>query len=114
MKKDAKAALLPALSLPLQQLGRHLRAARQGRGWTVAEAAARAVISPATYKRMEAGDPSVSMGAWAAVLFQLRLLDAVIAATAPAMDEVGEALRARKAVKRVRSAVGKDRARYDF
>lgn len=114
MKKDAKAALLPALAPPLRQLGRNLRIARQDRGWTVVEAAARAVVSPATYKRMEAGDPSVAMGAWAAALFQLKLLDAMVGATAPAMDAIGEVFRTHKAIKRVRKSDAKDRSRYDF
>ncbi len=114
MKRSAKAALMPSLELPLKQIGRHLRAARQSRGWTVAEAAARVVISTATYKRIEAGDPSVSFGAWASAMFQLQLLDAVTAATAPAADRLGEALREYKAVKRVRKPGVKDESRYDF
>ena len=46
MKKNSSASLLPAAVQPLHQLGQHIRAARQARGWTIAETAARAVMSP--------------------------------------------------------------------
>lgn len=113
MKKDAGSALPPPLVEPLRSLGRNLRAARQARGWTIAEAAARSLVSPATYKRMEAGEPSVAIGTWATALGQFQLLDAWLAATAPQADALGEALRARKAPRRVRKPADED-ARYDF
>ncbi|GAB4062514.1 helix-turn-helix transcriptional regulator [Uliginosibacterium sediminicola] len=113
MKKQASAALPSLLVAPLHTLGGNLRAARQARGWTIAEAAARSLVSPATYKRLEAGEPSVALGTWITVLHQLQLLDAVLAATAPQADALGEALRARKAPRRVRKSADED-ARYDF
>lgn len=113
MKKEARAALPPLLVEPLRALGRNLRAARQARGWTIAEAAARCLVSPATYKRMEAGEPSVAIGTWATALAQCQLLDAWVAATAPQVDPLGEALRARRAPRRVRKPVDED-SRYDF
>lgn len=112
MKKNSSASLLPAAVQPLHQLGQHIRAARQARGWTIAETAARAVMSPATYKRIEAGDCSVSMTSWANVLAQFRLLEQWVAALAPAQDRLGEVLRAEQAVKRVRKPKGQDD--YDF
>jgi len=112
MKRNANASLLPSLEQPLKQIGQHLRLARQSRGWTIAEASARIVVSSATYKRMEAGDPSVAFGSWAAALQQFQLLQAVITATAPAADIQGEALRGAKMIKRVRKP--KDDDRYDF
>lgn len=112
MKKNSSASLLPSVESPLHELGRHIRAARQARGWTIAEIAARAVMSPATYKRMEAGDPSVSMTSWANVLFQFKLLEQCVAAVAPAQDRLGEALRADQVSKRVRKPKVKDD--YDF
>lgn len=113
MKKEINASVLPAALPPLVLLGQSIRAARQARGWTVAEAAARVVTSPATYKRIEAGDPAVGMGFWANALLQLGLLDGVVAAAAPSMDKLGEALRAAKAPKRVGRA-RKQADDYDF
>ena len=104
MKKNAAASLLPSVQMPLVILGQYIKQARQSRGWTVAEAAARIVVAPATYKRIEAGDPSVSVGSWATALFQLQMLAQVVAAAAPANDVLGTALRATKAVKRVRKS----------
>ncbi|KAF0811375.1 hypothetical protein IGB42_04141 [Andreprevotia sp. IGB-42] len=112
MKKSTTASLLPSVAAPLLALGQHIRSARQARGWTIAEAAARVVVSTATYKRIEAGDPSVSMASWANTLCQLQLLDAVIGAAAPAQDALGEGLRAAQASKRIRKAKVKDD--YDF
>lgn len=114
MKRDVKAGLLPSLESPLRQLGQHLRAARHARAWTIAEAAARVVTSTGTYKRLEAGDPSVSIGTLASALMQMQLLESVVAAAAPAADQLGESLRAGNAVKRVRKSKVKDDARYDF
>lgn len=113
MKKSSHASLLPSVATPLRELGQHVRAARQARGWTIAEAAARVVVSPATYKRIEAGDPSVSMAAWANTLSQLQLLNQVVAATAPANDTLGEVLRASTAIQRVRKS-RKLKDDYDF
>lgn len=112
MKKSVQASLLPSVESPLRELGQYVRTARQARGWTIAEAAARIVISPATYKRIEAGDPSVSMGAWANTLSQLQLFGQVVAAVAPAQDKLGEALRVDTAKRRVRKPKVSDD--YDF
>lgn len=112
MRKTSSASLLPSVESPLRELGQYIRAARQARGWTIAETAARGVMSPATYKRIEAGDPSVSMTSWANVLFQFKLLEQCVAALAPAQDRLGEALRADQASKRVRKP--KVRDDYDF
>lgn len=113
MKKNARAALPPALIESLRTLGSHLRTARQARGWTIAEAAARSLASAATYKRLESGEPSVAIGTWITALAQFQLLEAWLAATAPQADALGEALRARKAPRRVRKPADED-SRYDF
>lgn len=114
MKKDINASILPSLETPLKQMGKYVRAARQARDWTIAEASARIGVSTATYKRIEAGDPAVAFGSWMTALFQLQLLDQVVLATAPAADKLGEALRALKAPKRIRSKKSGGEERYDF
>lgn len=118
MKKDVQASLLPSVRDPLLRLGQFVRLARQSRRWTIDEAAQRVMVSPATIKRLEAGDPAVSMGAWANTLAQFGLLEKIVEAAAPAQDALGEALRSQRVVKRVRKSakeaeVAEDK-RYDF
>lgn len=59
----------------LRRLGRELRAARLRRRIPVAVLAERAQISRATLAKIEKGEPGVSMGIYAKVLFVLGLLD---------------------------------------
>lgn len=114
MKKDINNSILPSLEAPLQQMGKHVRAARQARNWTIAEAAVRIGVSTATYKRIEAGDPAVAFGSWMTAFLQMQLLDQIVAATTPAADKLGEALRELKAPKRIRSKKSAEGDRYDF
>ena len=113
MKKSVNNSILPSLEIPLQEMGKHVRAARQARNWTIAEAAARIGVSTATYKRIEAGDPAVAFGSWMTTFMQMQLLEQIVAVTAPAADKLGEALRELKAPKRIRSKKSGD-DRYDF
>ena len=114
MKKTTGNSLLPSAERPLKELGLHIRAARQARGWTIAEAAVRAVMSPTTYKRIEAGDASVGMASWAGVLQQMQLLNQMVSAAAPTNDALGQAMRRDKAIKRVRKPKPKAGDDYDF
>ena len=113
MKKSVNNSILPSLEIPLQEMGKHVRAARQARNWTIADAAARIGVSTATYKRIEAGDPAVAFGSWMTSFMQMQLLEQIVAVTAPAADKLGEALRELKAPKRIRSKKSGD-DRYDF
>ncbi|WP_455233216.1 helix-turn-helix domain-containing protein [Geopseudomonas aromaticivorans] len=61
----------------LAQLGQDIRAARKRRGMTMADLADRVHTGRATMARIEKGDPSVSMGFYAAVLAQLDRIDAL-------------------------------------
>ena len=45
----------------LARAGRRLRAARQGRGWTLDDLAARTAISPSTLSRLESGKRSLTL-----------------------------------------------------
>lgn len=114
MKRDQKSAILPPAQVALEKLGRHLKNARKARGLTGALAAERAGISRPTLVRVEAGDPSVSMGAYAALLQFCGLLDQAVSAIAPEQDKTGQALRLSKQPKRVRGPSRKELARYDF
>lgn len=68
----------------------------------MAVVADRAFTSRATLQRVEAGDPSVGMGIYAAVLNALGLLDGLARLADPATDEVGQALTEASLPQRVR------------
>lgn len=75
--KDSRAK--DALPLPvrraLQKLGEDVRIARKRRRLTMEIVAERALVSRKTLARVEHGDPGVSIGIYATVLFTLGLVD---------------------------------------
>lgn len=97
----------PPLPLPagraLAKLGSDLRAARLRRRITMALMAERAFISRGTLQKVEQGDPSVSLGIYATVLFILGMVDRVGALAEPREDHLGMALDQERLPKRVRS-----------
>lgn len=101
-----------AVTRTLRKLGADLREARQHRRLTMAVVAERAFTSRATLQRVEAGDPAVSMGIYAAVLQALGLLDGLAELADPARDEVGRALASAALPRRVRMS-GKNRKSSD-
>lgn len=106
MRKMISASVFVPVQNASLTLGQHIRAARQSRGWTMAETADRSLMSLATYKRIEAGDPSVASGFLLQVLFQLNLLNQLVSSVAPASDELGESLRRSMAPKSIRKPTG--------
>jgi transcriptional regulator with XRE-family HTH domain len=86
----------------LVALGRNLRIARTRRRFTIAVMAERCGLSPATYRRMEKGDPTVAIGAWAMALFVLGETAVLGTILAPPVDEVGMALDEGRLPRRVR------------
>jgi hypothetical protein len=76
----------------LCKLGGDLRDARRRRRLPMALLADRAFTSRATLQRVEAGDPAVSMGIYAAVMHSLGLLDGLDQLADPSTDSVGQAL----------------------
>lgn len=62
-------AIPEAVRGPLETFGAHLRIARERRDESLRSAALRMGISVPTLRRMEAGDPSVSMGVYATALW---------------------------------------------
>lgn len=91
-----------AVKRVLRKLGTDLREARQRRRLTMAVVAERAFTSRATLQRVEAGDPGVSMGIYAAVLQALGLLDRLDQLADPAHDEIGRSLASGELPQRVR------------
>ncbi len=87
----------------LRQLGADIRAARTRRRLPMAVVAERALTTRPTLMKVERGDPTVSVGTWATVLFVLGLLDRLAAIAGPAGDEVGLALDEARQPRRVRT-----------
>jgi transcriptional regulator with XRE-family HTH domain len=86
----------------LRKLGEDIRNARRRRHLTMEILAERAFTTRQTLQRVEAGDPLVAVGIYAAVLQALGLLDRVGNIAAPSQDEVGLALSDENLPQRVR------------
>lgn len=97
---------LPALPVPvgrgLSKLGQDLSFARRRRRLTMALVAERAFIGRNTLTRVERGDPTVSMGIYATVLFVLGMADRIPLLADPGGDRVGLALEEEQLPQRVR------------
>lgn len=97
---------LSALPVPvrrgLRKLGQDLSFARRRRRLTMALVAERAFIGRNTLTRVERGDPSVSMGIYATVLFVLGLADRIATLADPGGDRAGLALEEEQLPRRVR------------
>ena len=92
------------------QAGRNLRIARKRRQKTIAEVAEMVGVSPATVKRVEAGEPSVKFGIFYAIaeVFQL---DDWISFARPDLDVIGMTLEKQRLPERIRNKKDK---RLDF
>ena len=76
----------------LRTLGSDIRDARRRRHLPMGVVAERAFTSRSTLQRIEAGDPGVGIGIYAAVLQALGLLDELAAVADVARDAVGQSL----------------------
>ena len=96
----------PALPIPviraLRKLGHDIRDARRRRRIPVAILAERASISRMTLNRVEKGDPRVSAGAYATVLFALGMADRLADVADPRHDTVGLQLEEERLPERIR------------
>lgn len=101
---------LPPLPLPvknaLRVLGENLRKARLRRRIPMDLMARRAMISRTTLTKVEKGDPGVSFGIYATVLFVLGLTSKL--ATLVDHDELGQILEEENLPKRIRLTRGKN------
>lgn len=97
---------LPSLPIAvrraLRRIGTDIRDARRRRRLPTRVVADRALISLPTLRGVERGDPTVSMGIYATVLFVLGLLDKLAAVAAVEGDPVGLGLDAEQLPKRIR------------
>ena len=97
----AKTALPLHLRRALKSLGRDISTARRIRSITLDAMAERASIARSTYQRIEQGDPSVSFGAYALVLFVLGLGDRLSHLADPGTDLIALQLNQESLPKRV-------------
>lgn len=103
MKKALSMQIVPIPVLrALRKLGHDIRDARRRRRIPVAILAERATISRMTLHRIEKGDPSVSLGGYATVLFTLGMADRLADVADPSHDSVGLALEEEHLPKRIR------------
>ncbi|OOG21461.1 hypothetical protein B1C78_16220 [Thioalkalivibrio denitrificans] len=90
----------------LRKLGEDVRNARRRRRIPVALMAERASISRTTLNKVEKGDPGVSMGTYATVLFVLGLVDRLAGLVDAGADLVGLELEEDRLPKRIRRLRG--------
>jgi transcriptional regulator with XRE-family HTH domain len=97
---------LPPLPVPVRRallkLGHDVREARIRRRIPMAVMAERALITRVTLSKIEKGDPSTSMGAYATVLFILGQNDRLAEVADVKFDDVGLALEEERLPKRIR------------
>lgn len=91
-----------AVRRSLKKLGGDIKAARLRRALPASVVAARAFTSRPTLQRIEAGDPGVGVGIYAAVLQALGLLDGLAQLADPSRDETGLGLAASALPRRAR------------
>jgi len=89
MSKDSnvKAMLPSAVERELRQLGENVRVARKRRKGTLKDYAERMGVSVPTLRKLEAGDPTVSMGAYATALWVIGRVQLLSEIANPETDE---------------------------
>jgi hypothetical protein len=114
VKTSRSSAVLPVpVRRALHKLGADIRAARLRRRIPVAIAAERASIGRSTLNRVEKGDPSVSLGIYATVLFVLGLVDRIAELADARIDATGLQLEEERLPKRIRSPKPRTTSRAD-
>jgi len=97
----------------IKQLGHRVRLARIRRGWSIAEAAAKAGINRNTLSALELGKPGVAISAYVTVLWVLGLERTLEGVAHPDTDTHGKALEESRRPKRVRKTQ-QSKDEYDF
>src|ERR1700681_1009557 len=86
----------------LRKLGHDIRDARRRRRIPVAILAERVSVSRMTLNKVEKGDPGVSLGTYATVLFALGMADRLADVAGPRHDAVGRELEEEHLPERIR------------
>ncbi|MGC9946979.1 MAG: helix-turn-helix domain-containing protein [Bryobacteraceae bacterium] len=107
MKKSQASLKAPIpVTRAVRKLGHDVRDARRRRRIPAAILAQRASISRTTLHKVEQGDPGVSLGTYATVLFVLGMADRLADLADPKHDAVGMELEEERLPQRVRLARG--------
>lgn len=99
----SKTALPTAARRALAKLGADISVARRRRQISTVLMAERAFISRKTLAKVESGDPGVSLGVFASVLFVLGMTDRLAGLVEPSEDALGQALSEESLPKRIRT-----------
>ena len=102
MRSAVRDVLPPKLTRSLVKFGADIRMARRKRKLTTLMMAERLGVAKSTYLRVEKGDPTVSLAAYAMALFVLGFGDAFGDLVDPARDQQGLLLDAERLPKRIR------------
>jgi transcriptional regulator with XRE-family HTH domain len=102
MHSQAQSALPLSVRRSLRKLGQDISVARKRRRLTKEAVAQRAFIARNTLTKVEEGDPGVSIGIYATVLFVLGLVDGLADIADPLTDAVGLSLDADRLPERTR------------
>lgn len=103
MRSTVADTLPPKVKRALSKLGADVAMARKKRGLTILMMAERLGIAKSTYLRIEKGDPSVSMGAYAMTFFVLGFPGILGEILDPRSDDQGILLDAERLPQRVRT-----------
>ncbi len=102
MRSSLHDLLPPPTRRALAKFGRDLATARRKRHFTIAMMVERIGVATNTYRRIEKGDPTVAMGAYAMALFVLGFGNALGDLVDPKRDDLGLQLDEARLPKRVR------------
>lgn len=106
-----RASILPALPLPVQRalrkLGSDIRDGRLRRRIPLEVMAQRAFVNRKTVTKAEQGDPTVSMGTYATLLFILGMTEGLANLADVRNDRVGLSLDEERLPKRVRNVTNR-------
>jgi transcriptional regulator with XRE-family HTH domain len=103
MRQGRSSAAIPVpVARALRKLGHDIRDARRRRRIPVAILAERASISRTTLNKTEKGEPGVSLGTYATILFALGMVDRLADVADPRHDAVGRELEEEHLPERIR------------
>ncbi|MCX6628967.1 MAG: helix-turn-helix domain-containing protein [Candidatus Solibacter sp.] len=101
-QRRSPSAIPVPVARALRKLGHDIRDARRRRRIPVAILAERASVSRTTLNKAEKGEPGVSLGTYATILFALGMVDRLADVADPRNDALGLALEEENLPKRIR------------
>lgn len=92
----------------LVEVGDNIKTARVRRGLKQSDIASRMLVTPKTYRKIESGDPSVSIGLYFHALIVLNLDNDILKVADPKNDSIGIMMEKRNMPKKVRDKLDKE------